>query len=236
MARGHCTLTIVRRAQLNGKRGLVPAIQLTQSLLPGNEENAVAALKAYFIEPQPDGSGFTGALFDTWDPSGNRSESTDSFTADDVVAVSLLSVDVAPRAAVELLIRQRPRFEALLKEVGPDRDLASVQDSEVAPGSAAWRLSDALRALPQIGPTTASKLMARKRPRLLPVYDSVIEAHVLGGSGNLWRPLRAALRADNGALHQRLLKMRERAFLDEAVSPLRIFDVVAWMDGTGRTS
>lgn len=204
--------------------------------MPGNEERAVAALEAYFIEPRPDGSGFTGALFDTWDPSGTRSESANTFTADDVVAVSLLSVDVAPRAAVELLTRQRHRLEELLEEVGPDRDLASVEESDVAPGSAAWRLSDALRALPRVGPTTASKLMARKRPRLLPVYDSVIDAHVLSGSGNLWRPLRAALAADNCALHQRLLQLRARACLDEAVSPLRIFDVVAWMDGTGRTS
>lgn len=77
--------------------------------------------------------------------------------------------------------------------------------------------------------------MARKRPRLIPIYDSVIDRYLLGGSGILWVPLHAALRADDRRLHQRLLKIRDAAGLDQAVSALRVLDVLTWMDGKGYT-
>lgn len=44
--------------------------------------------------------------------------SADVFTADDVVAVSLLSVRLTGRAAYELLVRRRDEFSALLARVG----------------------------------------------------------------------------------------------------------------------
>ena len=96
---------------------------------------------------------------------------------------------------------------------------------------AAWALWRALMALPDVGPTTASKLMARKRPRLIPIFDAVINSYALGDSGKLWVPLHAALR-ENG-LHNRLVNLRARAGLDERVSALRVFDVLTWMTGKG---
>ena len=119
--------------------------------------------------------------------------------------------------------------------MGPDRNLAdeaSVAESEFRP---AWDLWRALSELPGLGPTTVSKLMARKRPHLIPIFDSVINAIVLGGSGVLWSPLHTALTADNRALQKRLLRVRAAAGLDEAVSALRVFDVLAWMDGSGNS-
>ncbi len=79
----------------------------------------------------------------------------------------------------------------------------------------------------------ASKLMARKRPRLIPVFDSIINAYVLGGTGVLWQPLHAALRRDECALQNRLVNIREGAKLPDYVSALRIFDVLCWMEGSG---
>lgn len=67
---------------------------------------------------------------------------------------------------------------------------------------AGWRLWQTLVALPDIGATKASKLYARKRPRLQPIYDSVV-AKVLG-TNNLWEPLREELQRDLGP-HPRLL-------------------------------
>ncbi|QQZ19448.1 DUF6308 family protein [Rhodococcus sp. 21391] len=43
-----------------------------------------------------------------------------------------------------------------------------------------------------------------------------------------------ALRADDGALHHRLVSIREEAGLPEEISALRVFDVIAWMDGKNR--
>ena len=37
-----------------------------------------------------------------------------------------------------------------------------------------------------------------------------------------------------GALHRRLLSIREEAGLPEEISALRVFDVIAWMDGKNR--
>lgn len=155
-----------------------------------------------------------------WDPSSTRAASADTCTSDDLVAVSLLSVTVPAQAAHELLVRQRARFETLLAEVGPDRDLVGVEEpiDETWP---AWVLSSALRELPDVGPTTAIKLLARKRPRLVPVFDSVINDHVLGGSGVQWVPFRSALQAERGRLHRRLLDLRTAAGLDEPVGWLR---------------
>jgi hypothetical protein len=136
---------------------------------------------------------------------------------------------------MEMLLLQRRRFEVLLESIAPDRDLAieaSVAESDFRP---AWELWRALSELPGLGPTTVSKLMARKRPRRIPIFDSVIDRTVLGGTGALWPLMHAALREKDRALHERLLRVRARAGLDESTSVLRVFDVLAWMDGSGNS-
>jgi hypothetical protein len=49
--------------------------------------------------------------------------------------------------------------------------------------------------------------------------------------GMLWEPMRLALRRDDGALHRRLVELRAAAGLSQAISPLRVFDVIAWREG-----
>lgn len=187
-------------------------------------------LRAYYAPLGP-GQGFTGGQFDTFDPSKTRALSADVFTAEDVIAVSLLSVHVTGRAALELLEHQSWRFSELLRAVGPDRDLVDVESTS-PDRFPARALNDALRELPGVGPTTASKLLARKRPRLLPIYDSVIDRHLLQRSGRLWEPLRLALRAEDRQLHRHLINLRSAAGLPEHVSVIRVLDVLAWMDGS----
>ncbi|MBO1755282.1 DUF6308 family protein [Allobranchiibius sp. CTAmp26] len=210
-------------------------LTLTPSLQPGAQDQAVAVLKEYFTHRGASGNLlYSGGAFDGWDPSGTRTASENIFTADDIVAVSLLSVDVPGQAAISILETRRNEFATLLGAVGPDRDLVDEPSIEegVFPGWPLWR---ALMDLPGMGPTTVSKILARKRPRLIPVYDSVIRTHVFNNSGMQWVPLWNALRADDGAQQQQLVQLRASAGLPEYISPLRIFDVLAWMDGTGRT-
>ncbi|RYF61220.1 MAG: hypothetical protein EOO27_02890 [Comamonadaceae bacterium] len=59
-------------------------------------------------------------------------------------------------------------------------------------------------------------------------------SEVLGTERSHLKPVREALRADEGALHHRLLSIREEASLPEEISALRVFDVIAWMDGKNR--
>ncbi|GCE37841.1 hypothetical protein Rhow_000725 [Rhodococcus wratislaviensis] len=84
-----------------------------------------------------------------------------------------------------------------------------------------------------MGWTKATKLIARKRPRLYPIWDSVV-SQVLGTERAHLNRVREALRADDAALHHRLLNIRDTAGLPEEISALRVFDVIAWMDGRSR--
>jgi hypothetical protein len=91
-----------------------------------------------------------------------------------------------------------------------------------------------VRKLPGVGRTIATKLLARKRPRLLPIYDSVV-ARVTEVGFYHWEPVRQALRANapgqNRKLHEQLVELRRTAGIDEGLSALRVFDVVTWMEG-----
>lgn len=207
-------------------------MELPRSLSVPSNERALVLLKSYFAPLSGHDGGYTGGKFDTFDPTGSRSASMHTFTSDDLLSLSLLSTPVPGRAALELLERQRRRFENLLEDLGPDRDLVnepSVSRDQFAPAWALWR---ALDELPGMGPTRVSKLMARKRPRLIPVFDDVLATTVFAKSTNHWMDLWAELRASGRSLHDRLADLRLQAGLDESISALRVFDVCAWMDGS----
>jgi len=176
------------------------------------------------------GKFYTGAAFDTWDSTGTRSRDVNVFTADDLVAVTFLSVQVGPLAAHVLLDERRSDFSEFLEMIGPDHDLVD-EAEEIPKDWPAWELDLELMCLPDVGPTIASKLVARKRPRLVPVYDSVV-SKVLGTKNDHWEQIRAALRRDDCAIHNRLLGLRKQAGLPDKVSVLRVLDVIAWMEGT----
>ncbi|WP_257014868.1 DUF6308 family protein [Rhodococcus sp. ACPA1] len=84
-----------------------------------------------------------------------------------------------------------------------------------------------------MGRTKATKLIARTRPRLYLIWDSVV-SQVLGTERSHLNPVRESFRADDGALHRRLLSILGEAGLPEEISALRVFDVIAWMDGKSR--
>lgn len=87
--------------------------------------------------------------------------------------------------------------------------------------------------VPGVGQTTASKLLARKRPHLLPVWDTET-SKVTGARRRHWEPLRLALRVDGKALHRRLLRLHSHAGLPPQVSAIRVFDVICWREGMHR--
>ncbi|RYF87837.1 MAG: hypothetical protein EON95_21265 [Caulobacteraceae bacterium] len=207
-------------------------LRLPTTLSTDSDAAAVAALTRYYDRPYLGDDAYVGAHFDSWSSTGDRAGEADRFTADDLVAVTFLSVQIPPTAARAVLHTRAEALNALLAAVGPDRDLVDEPDP-LTPGWPAWDLETALWALPGIGRTKATKLIARKRPRLYPIWDSVV-SQVLGTERSHLNPVREALRADDGALHNRLESLRGEAGLPEEISALRVFDVIAWMDGKNR--
>jgi hypothetical protein len=205
-------------------------MRIPQALATTDIAAAVDSLRCYYGTGHGhDHRPYEGALFDTWDSTGNRAGSVNQFTADDVVAVGFLSVTVPPLAVVELLRNQAADLSAMLEDLGPDRDLVT-EAEKWSDGWVGWRLLARLDALPGVGPTIATKLFARKRPSLRPIYDTKVSAAI--ESKNIWEPLRARLQEDD--MHDRLLAMRDEAGLGEATSAMRVFDVVTWMEATGK--
>jgi Family of unknown function (DUF6308) len=205
------------------------ALQPPAALNKDDDAPALKLLRDYYRKPFGYGPFYTGSAFDTWDSTGTRSQDVNVFTADDLVAVTFLSVRVGPLAAHVLLDERRSDFSEILEMIGPDHDL--VDEATIPSDWPAWELDRELTCLPDVGPTIASKLIARKRPRLMPIYDSVV-SKVLGTKKHHWEPIRVALRKDDHALHNRLLRLKEKADLPEEVSVLRVLDVIAWMEGT----
>ncbi|MET3960607.1 hypothetical protein ABIE44_000541 [Marmoricola sp. OAE513] len=213
-------------------------MKLPECLLPGAEERAVQVLRAYY-RPHQGARGYTGALFDGFDPNASRTANANCFTSDDLIAVTFLSVDVPPLAAHEILVNQRARFSALLDHLKPDLDFADVPDVSEDAFWPAWDLWRALIDVHGLGPTTVSKLMARKRPRLIPIFDSVIKQYVLGGRSDHWDAMHGALNshhANGETLAEYLRRLHAMAGMAPDVTSLRVFDVLAWMEGTGNTA
>lgn len=199
-------------------------------------DQASKDVAAYFAERGDDGDLYTGRHFERISGGGDRPDRAHCITADDLVAVQTLSVSVPPETSVQLLegplgltvsryLRDIPTTVRLLDGEG-GQHLA-----DDSPADQCWRLlvSDAA---PGVGPTTAGKLLARKRPHLLPVYDDVVRC-ALGHPSRFWMQLHRAL-LDGVDLVDVLTDLGRYA--PRHVSALRVLDVVVWMAHRGQHS
>ena len=79
--------------------------------------------------------------------------------------------------------------------------------------------------------------MARKRPHLIPVWDSVVRAQTgLRDSSTQWSDWHDLLVRNDAGFAAKLDEMQSQARLPHPVSRLRVLDVVLWMDGTKRAT
>lgn len=179
----------------------------------------------------------TGAAFETiglpWDASEHASE----ITTADLVALATLSVEVKGAAAVSLF---KPAFSeetsALLKSIPiKTRIIDKEAETLLAPEGAASRLWTHLRTVKSFGPTRTSKLMARKRCDLIPIYDSVV-AEVLGltSSRHHWTIMSELMTANGNEQYERAAQLAKTAGLPQGVTPLRVIDIILWRWGKDR--
>jgi hypothetical protein len=192
-------------------------------------ELAIKALGSYCkgrMGGPPEGPRFSGAYFDQLaDP-----DHPDRFMPTDLVAVTMLSVEVPAHAAIWILDAGQQELSQLLQEVGPDRDIWEATDEELADGSPAHRLWRVLQGLPGVGVVTAGKLLAAKRPSLIPIWDSHVAAALGPPKGHFWLAMRDSLRPSTALVAD----VAAEAEVDLPL--LRIVDIVVWMRQHGYRS
>lgn len=187
---------------------------LRNRVLPFVGEPAKPLVERFFNIDGP----FAATTFDTL-PDNDRNR----FTTTDLLAVTLLDVALPPPSVRSLLDTDAATFNGLLTMVPDDVDLWDVSDEGLAHAEALYW---ALRKLHNVGRTRTSKLMARKRPRLIPVVDSVIiEALNLGDDS--WRALRACL--SDAEVRESVEACRPNNAPEQSISTLRLLDAAVWM-------
>lgn len=193
----------------------------------------------YFEESSsfPGTGTFTGSHFESFAGAPNP---VNEVTAADLLAVQTLAVTVSSRAALGILETYAQRISELLSDIDPTLKLEEVRDegdfeAVLGKNSSAQALWDLLRRNnPEakrwnLGATTASKIMARKRPHLIPSDDSVVTRVIGRGTASSWRMWRDELLADN-YLIERADEIKEHVERTD-LSTLRALDIVLWQYG-----
>jgi hypothetical protein len=142
-------------------------------------------------------------------------------TADDLLAVTLLDIFWRPHVVRVLLGSQQRDLSQMLAAIPADLDLWDAGDDVAKHIDALW---DALTAIDGIGTASATKLLARKRPRLCPISDSVV-IKAVGVPGRTWDVLRCLLQ--DPACRSQVEALRPAAAAEATL--LRILDVILWI-------
>lgn len=202
-------------------------LQRIDDCMAGAEES----IRHYFDESNG-APAFTGACFNSFGGSSDWRTPSNGFDCTDLVAISMLAVNV-PAAAVLRLLNERDelcqRIARHLAQIPRDLSISDPKGRGLLneDASAVWEAYWLLRRLPGVGDTIASKLLARKRPYLVPVSDSVVRA--LAAPGASWWKCIAEYFADG----QRVARLRE--IRDATATPdlplLRVLDIAVWMRG-----
>ena len=160
---------------------------------------------------------FSGRTFLSLEPN-----EPNSIGAADLLAVTTMDEAYGPRAVRFLLESElRSAVEEHLQAIPVDLDLWDAPDLTAA--TELWRLLDGL---PYVGATKASKLMARKRPRLIPVYDSIVGS-TIATADRYWDVFAEFLQVEHN--RERIDAMRPSRLAEDELPTLRILDTLIWM-------
>ena len=161
--------------------------------------------------------GFAGATFDSLGVNPRN-----EITRDDLFAVTLLDVRWSPSAVRRLLGEDRSQATALLVGISSVASLWEASEERLVAINPLWDLLT--RGSDGVGTALASKLLAGKRPRLVPITDKIIVARV-GAIGQTWQALRCCLQDES--LRRAIDALRPPQA--RTASVLRLLDVALWM-------
>ncbi len=169
------------------------------------------AVALYFQEPSFAGMTFSDLGFNP----------PCEITADDLLAVSLLDITWRPQVIRILLITHKQQLASLLADLPQDVDLWDAGDDALRQIDFLW---DVLTSIEGIGTASATKLLARKRPRLCPISDNLV-IKAVDVPGRTWDVLRALLQDPAARADVEALRPDEAAH----ASLLWILDVALWV-------
>ncbi|MEV6873972.1 DUF6308 family protein [Amycolatopsis sp. NPDC051128] len=203
-------------------------------VLSNGRTAAVDALKHYFNEDTAR-SRYTGRWFERFARGGDRPDIADTVTEADVLALTFLSISDLANVAVDTTITYAAGIAELLEQIPTSLAMHEAPWTTYAPGSPASRLWWLFK---RCGGkdrwVTANKLLARKRPHLLPVYDSQVKA-ILDAPNSVWACLWTWFQGDSRRA-EAVAELRDEAGGIQDISLLRCLDVILWMQATGRTA
>jgi Family of unknown function (DUF6308) len=139
-------------------------------------------------------------------------------------------------AEIEAILGRRRAIERSLRAIPPGASLANAAGS--IPWSPMTRLFDGFADVRGVGFSKMTKALHRKRPALIPMLDSVVQAYLAGGdsetdpSGSFAEQATALVRSykrdlDRNRPALRELK-RELAIRNYATTEVRILDLLIW--------
>ena len=176
---------------------------------------------------------FEGSRFEFLDGGGDKPNVADEITAADLAAVTCLGVDVPEGAMLRMLEGTDARkIRELLKEIPTGVDLHSHSDNPLGSASKAWAVWDIINAPNGMGRTTTSKILARKRPQLIPILDSVVVCALALSDTNAWDDIFQFMTQNYCAVVDELKVIQAAAALTHGdvgrISLLRVFDIIVW--------
>lgn len=202
-------------------------------------DSAVTDIQDYFATMENGRPKYSGSRFETLGEDVDIDPN--QITAIDLVAVSMLSVDVPAQASLGILETLAEQISELLSQIPQDLKFENLTpelfEKYLAPGSPADKLWKILRQYDDpwdLGQTKVSKIMARKRPDLIPVYDSVVKAVVgIKGSGEQWNAWYSAFHdgSPEAAEFVDMLRAIRLAAGQHHLSLLRVLDIALWKQG-----
>jgi uncharacterized protein DUF6308 len=145
-------------------------------------------------------------------------------------------------SAIEIaaILDRRGEIESALRAIAPTASLVAPAGS--VPWSALTRLFDAFAGIHGVGFSKMTKALHRKRPALIPILDSVVQAYLADDPGPgaplpfgarataLVRSYKEDLDRNGGVLGEVRQELASRGY---ALSEVRLLDIVIWSVSAG---
>lgn len=174
---------------------------------------------------------YTGRHFETF----TALSPPNSFTANDIVAVEMLSVKVPATTSIGLCVERSNDVTEFLKLV-PKEAVLWDPGLDLTKEGPLWRLWDLVKQCGLGSSVVRSKLLATKRPHAVPIYDQHVAAALGASPRDYWSYWRSHFDGRDGEALISAVESLASELHAEDLSVLRTLDIVIWMRQHGYRS